>query len=55
MEYMEMLFRSQDENTAGHEIHVVHTCATDTENITRINAGVQSIIMKNILDQIGAS
>ena len=51
--YMEELFKEQDDQQ--HEIHVVHTCATDTENISRINANVQSIILKNILNQIGTS
>jgi len=51
--YMEELFKEQDDQQ--HEIHAVPTCATDTENISRINANVQSIILKNILNQIGTS
>ena len=51
--YLGELFQEQDDQQ--HEIHVVHTCATDTENISRINANVQSIILKNILSQIGTS
>ena len=55
LEYMEDLFRAQDENTeSGHEIHIYHTCATDTENIQKIHASVQGIILRGILNSVGA-
>ena len=48
--YLGELFQEQDDQQ--HEIHVVHTCATDTENLSRINANVQNIILKNILSDL---
>ena len=52
LNYITELFLEQDVK-GTHKIHSFPTCATDTNNINIISANVQSIILDNIMEDVG--